>query len=54
MKISEGLAMLSKIFKITKLKTYKRGDFFAITKGKYGGEVWFLSNKNEKDYDVLS
>lgn len=54
MKTSGDLPMLSKIFKIIKLKTYKRGDFFAITKGKYGGEFWVLINKNEKDYDFLS
>jgi hypothetical protein len=46
--------MLSKIFKKIQVKNYQKGDFFAVTKGKYGGEFWVLININEKDYDFLS
>lgn len=44
-------AILSKIFKPVKRK---KGDFFAILKGKYAGEFWVLIEADEKEYRFLS
>ena len=46
--------MLQKIFKVNSFKSYRKGDFFAVIKGKYGGEFWVLVRVNEQDYDFLS
>lgn len=54
MKIFKNSQLLSKIFKNNCQKTYRKGDFFAVTQGKYGGEFWVLVKENEKDYDFLS
>lgn len=54
MKILKNSQLLSKIFKNKSQKIHKKGDFFAVLRGKYGGEFWVLINVNEKDYDFLS
>lgn len=46
--------MLCKLFKLSKLKKCKKGDFFAILKGQYAGEFWVTMGENEKGYDFLS
>lgn len=46
--------MLSKIFKSKQKKDCKKGDFFAILKGKYAGEFWILMSDTEKNFNFLS
>jgi hypothetical protein len=46
--------MLLKIFNFKKNTSCKKGDFFAILKGKYAGEFWVLINDNEKEFNFLS
>ena len=46
--------MLSKIFNFKKISKCKKGDFFAILRGKYAGEFWVLIEENEKEFNFLS
>lgn len=46
--------MLSKIFKFKQNKDCKKGDFFAILKGKYAGEFWVLIDDSDKNFNFLS
>lgn len=54
MNASKTSVMLSKIFQAIRLKKHRKGDFFAILKGKFAGEFWVLINLDEKEYHFLS